>query len=171
MSKISHGSVLALMCLGGALAGCQDGEPAKTAAVVPPFSINELMVMIVDRPGELLWDAEKEDRAPKTAEDWGLLANHAVELAAAATLIRLGGTGPKDMAWVKEPRWQATSQQLVDAALQARQAAEDKNLDTLVAANGAIVEACEACHKEFKPDIPTGGLFMRQRPSSAPAEK
>jgi hypothetical protein len=27
-----------------------------------------------------------------------------------------------------------------------------------VAANGQVVESCEGCHKEFKPDLPTEGI-------------
>jgi hypothetical protein len=167
----------AALCAAAAVAGCerQQTPPAATASsaptakIAPPLSVNEMMVMIVDRPGELLWDSEKEGRGPRTAEDWYLLQNHAVDLAAAATLIRLGGTGPNDAAWAQDPNWQKSSVQLTDAALKARRAAEAKDLGALAAANGEIVDACEACHKQFKPDIPTGGLFMHQRPPSVPA--
>ena len=34
-------------------------------------------------------------------------------------------------------------------------------------ANGDLVEACETCHKQFKPDIPTGELFMHRGPEAA----
>lgn len=175
----ARGVVLPILLVTAALVGCQRAEPAKTvaaaptvvAAVVPPLSINEMMVMIVDRPGELLWDVEKAGQGPKTAEDWYLLESHAVDLAGAATLIRIGGTGPKDAAWVKEPGWQAAAQQLSDAAVKARRAADGKDMDALIAANGEIVAACESCHKQFKPDIPTGGLFMHQRPAGVPARR
>ena len=151
--------------LTAALAACTPST-TKTAAVTAPFSVNELMVMIVDHPGELLWDIEKDGHAPKTPEDWYQLENHSVELASAATLIKLGGTGPKDAGWASNKDWQSDAQRLVTAALAARQAAHNKDLPTLITANGQIVDACEACHKEFKPDIPTGGLFMHQPPVS-----
>lgn len=159
------------------LAACQ--KAATTAEVTPPppappFSINEMMVMIVDQPGELLWDVEKAGHAPKTDEAWYQLENHAVSLASAATLIQLGGTGPADEGWVKQDSWRKHAGDLVTAAKAARTAAHAKDLPALITANGQIVDACEACHKEYKPDIPTGKLFMHQAapPSpSAPAPK
>src|ERR1700733_2822020 len=67
--------------------------PKSVSALTPPFSINEMMVEIVDHPGELLWEIEK-GHTPKTVEDWNELENNAIALAGAATLIHLGGTGP-----------------------------------------------------------------------------
>jgi hypothetical protein len=37
-------------------------------------------------------------------------------------------------------------------------AAKAKNFENLVAANGKIVESCDNCHKQFKPDLPTEGI-------------
>jgi cytochrome c556 len=116
-------------------------------------------VMIVDQPGEHLWDVEK-GHEPKTPEDWYQLENHAVSLASAATVIQLGGTGPNDVIWAAQPEWRAASEHLIAAALKSRQAAKAKDLAALIQANGEIVDACEACHDKYKPDIPTGGLFI-----------
>lgn len=158
-----------------ALAGCQKQAPqpaptegtgataATAAAPTPHFSVNELMVMVVDQPGELLWDVEK-GHEPKSDEDWYQLENHAVSLASAATLIQLGGTGPNDAKWAADPQWRALSEKLASAALVARGAAKAKDLGALVKANGGIVDSCEACHAKFKPELPTGGLLMHRRP-------
>ena len=179
MTKTStRGLMLLILGSGALLAGCQpkaDDQAEKVAALAPaaaaaPFSVNEMMVMIVDRPGELLWDAEKEGRAPKTADDWYDLENHAVELASAGTLIQMGGTGPSDADWAADPAWKSASQQMISAALSARTAARRHDIEALVKANGEIVEACETCHKQFKPDLPTGNLFMRRGPQPAPAK-
>ncbi len=171
MSKTSFTATLTMFAAAAALSACSPAPtPSDTAsappAPTPPFSINEMMVMIVDQPGELLWDVEKAGHAPKTDEDWYNLENHAVSLASAATLIQLGGTGPADAGWVKQDTWRSTAQQLGTAALAARTAAHAKDLAALTTANGQIVAACEGCHKEFKPDIPTGKLFLHQRPGS-----
>ncbi len=168
---------LSLMPLfaGALLAGCSQPSATKVAeapanaavpvaAPTPPFSINETMVMIVDHPGELLWDVEKKGGAPKSDEQWYQLENHAVALAGAATLIQLGGTGASDAAWAASPDWKTSAQALSDAALSARNAAKAKDLPALVKANGQIVTACEGCHTKFKPEIPTGGIFMHRRP-------
>ena len=159
--------------LGGvaALAACSPppeqkaAAPAASEAAGPPapkplFTVNEMMVMIVDHPGELLWDTEKAGHGPKTEEDWYQLGNHAVELASAATLIKMGGTGGRDMEWAKDGRWQTAADHLASAALAARAATGAKDKAALVTANGQIVDACEECHKAFKPEIPTGGLFL-----------
>ncbi len=165
--------ILLTALLGGAaaLAACsppaQKAEaPAATEASAGPpapkplFTVNEMMVMIVDHPGELLWDTEKAGHGPKTEEDWYQLGNHAVELASAATLIKMGGTGGHDMEWAKDSRWQTAADHLATAAIAARAATVAKDKAALVTANGTIVDACEECHKAFKPDIPTGGLFL-----------
>ena len=141
--------------------------PKSVSALTPPFSINEMMVEIVDHPGELLWEIEK-GHTPKTVEDWYELENHAIALAGAATLIQLGGTGPEDAKWASQPEWRRSAQQLATAALTARQAAKGRNLAALIVANGQIVDACESCHNKFKPDIPTGKLFIHHRPGVDP---
>ena len=143
-----------------------DVASAAPTAPKPVLSINEMMVMIVDAPGELLWDVEKEGHAPKTDEDWFQLQDHAVSLAAAATLIQLGGTGSGDNDWASYPEWKTNAQALVTAALGARQAAKDHDLATLTKMNGQIVDACQACHDKFKPDLPSQGIFMHTRPGT-----
>jgi len=149
------------------------GDPpvaAGPSAPKPVFSINELMVMVVDHPGELLWDVEKAGHSPKTDEAWYQLEDHAVEVASASTVIQLGGTGPKDAEWASQPLWRTSAEQLTTAALAARLAAHHHDLTALVKANGHIVDACEACHAKFKPDIPTGGLFLHKRPGVLPQD-
>jgi cytochrome c556 len=155
----------------GAIASCTPKPPAvaskdATPGVKPVFSVNELMVLMVDQPGELLWDVEKKGHAPKSDEDWYQLENQAVAVSAAGNLVQLGGTGPQDAGWAGQPQWQTHAQDLITAGLAARKAAKVHDLTALIAANGQIVDACEACHKDFKPSIPTGGMFMHQRPSA-----
>jgi hypothetical protein len=134
--------------------------PAAPAApaVVPVVSVNALMVTWIDNSAHVLWNAERAGRAPKTDADWLELQEHATQLAAAGTLIQLGGTGQADPGWAKSPLWKTHAQGMADAAVQDLEAAKSKNLDALVNANGKLVEACEGCHKEFKPDLPTEGI-------------
>jgi cytochrome c556 len=112
----------------------------------------------VDHAGHALWDAEQEGKAPKTDADWENIAEHAVQLTAAGTLITLPGTGVNDRAWTQEANWQKWSRAMADAGLAALKASEAKSQEALVAANGQLVESCEGCHKEFKPDIPSEGI-------------
>jgi hypothetical protein len=123
-----------------------------------PVSINASMVAIVDHAGHQLWNVEREGNAPKTRSDWENLAEHATQLAAAGALVRVPGTGVNDMTWVGSPGWQKWSRAMSDAAQAALKATEAENLEALVAANGQLVESCEGCHKEFKPELPSEGI-------------
>lgn len=135
-------------------------EAAKPAQPIqrPPVSINAQMVALVDHAGHALWDVEKEGRAPKTDAAWANVEEHATQLAAAGSLITLGGTGVNDLVWIDSSGWQKWSRALSDAGAAALKAANEKNYEALVAANGQLVEACEGCHKEFKPDLPSEGI-------------
>lgn len=132
-------------------------QSASTAAV-PEVSINAVMVALVDHAAHNLWDVEREGKAPKSDADWANVVEHAVQIAAAGPAITVGGTGANDGVWVRTASWRAHAQRMSDAGVAALKAANSKNLESLVAANGQLVETCEACHKEFKPDLPTEGI-------------
>lgn len=154
------------------LAACgAGGDPAPTTntaapaaasgparGVAPAVSINALMVDWIDHSGHVLWDAERDEHRPTTDADWQELERHATQMAASGTLIALGGTGPSDQIWAGQARWKELSQALANAGVKAGAAIKARNLDALVAANGDLVDSCERCHKEFKPDAPTEGL-------------
>jgi hypothetical protein len=154
------GSALLLYGCGNSVEQPQRVQQASppTPAVPPALSVNAVMVGLVDHAGHVLWDVEKEGRAPKTDANWGELEHHAIQLAAAGPLIALGGTGQADPGWAKSPDWTKYSQELRDAGVTALTAIESKNLEALVKANGQLVEVCERCHKEFKPELPTEGI-------------
>jgi hypothetical protein len=132
--------------------------PASPAppAVTSPVSINASMVSVVDHAGHELWAVERT--APKTKAQWEVLAEHATQLAAAGALIKVPGTGVQDMTWTANPNWQKWAGAMSEAGLAALNATEGENLEALVAANGRLVESCEGCHKEFKPDLPSEGI-------------
>lgn len=129
---------------------------APPAAPSSPVSINAEMVALVDHAGHELWDVEKAD--PKAKIDWANVEHHAIQLAAAGTLVRSAGTGVNDREWVASASWQKWAQAMSDAGTAALKAAQAKNRDALVTANGQLVESCEGCHKEFKPALPSEGI-------------
>jgi len=135
--------------------------PAATSvppAVMSPVSINAEMVSVIDHAGHELWSVEQKGKAPKTDADWENLAEHATQLAAAGALVRVAGTGVNDTMWVASPDWQKWARALSDAGLAALKATEGKNAAALVTANGQLVESCEGCHKQFKPNLPSEGI-------------
>jgi hypothetical protein len=135
----------------------QTAAPQQFPSVPPAVSVNELMVAWIDHSGHELWDVEQEGRAPKTDASWREVERHATQLAAAGTLIALGGTGQADPGWAQLPDWKKYSRELTNAGITAREAARSKNFEALVKANSQLVEVCESCHKEFKPELPTEG--------------
>ena len=147
------------------LVGCDRAAPQTAAPqpVPPAVSINAEMVGLVDHAAHALWDAERDGHAPARDEDWREVEDSAVQLAASASVIALGGTGPADPGWAQLPDWKKFALQLRDGALVARTAAQGRNLDALVKANGQIVDVCEGCHKAFKPQLPTDRIVHRHR--------
>jgi hypothetical protein len=152
------------------LVGCGSGSqpPAQPAQTVqsavtvppsgPPVSINAEMVSIVDHAGHALWDTEREGKAPKTQQDWELVAEHAIQIAAAGTLITLPGTGPNDLTLTQQADWKKWARAMSDVGLAAFKASENKDIKALVAANSQLVETCESCHKQYKPALPSEGI-------------
>lgn len=125
----------------------------------PEVSINAVMVALVDHAAHQLWDVEAEGKAPKTDAAWLNVEEHAVQLIAAGPAITVGGTGPTDATWVKSAAWDAYAQKMSDAGVAAMNAAKSKNLMALRTANGQLLDSCLACHKEFKPEVPTEGIL------------
>lgn len=133
--------------------------PSAPPAVQAPVSINAEMVRVVDHAAHELWNTEKENRQPNTDADWENVVEHATQIASAGALIRLEGTGPNDRTFVQQADWQKYAAELSNAGVAALKAAEAKDQPALVAANGRIVEACETCHKRFKPALPSEGIM------------
>jgi hypothetical protein len=165
--KRVHGLGLFLSVSALFVSGCSAGveqpqavqQASPQAPAVPPVvSVNALMVALVDHASHELWNVEKEGRAPKNDAEWGEIEHHAAQLAGSGTLIALGGTGKADPGWAQLPGWKNDSQRLNDAGLAALSAARAKNFEALVRANGQLVEVCESCHKQFKPELPTEGI-------------
>ena len=155
-------ALLVVSCTAPAPVEQKPAAQAVTAAAVPPLrspvSINAEMVTIVDHAGHQLWEVERPGKAPKTDAAWANLEEHATQLAAAGALVSLAGTGINDIVWTDSAGWQKWSRALSDAGLAALKASQDRNMDALVAANGQLVEACEGCHKQFKPELPSEGI-------------
>ena len=126
--------------------------------VEPAVSINAVMVAQVDHASHVLWDVAREGMAPQTEKDWMELEHHATQLAAAGSWVALGGAGEADPGWVRLPNWKMYAQELTDAAVMALDAAQSQNLDAVLKAGDALVESCERCHTEFKPDLPSEGI-------------
>ncbi len=167
MMRILSPAVLALSAA-ALLGACAPREPETAAATEPaqvavaptiklPVSINATMVALVDHASEPLWvDAYI---APTSEARWREAQYNAYQLAIAGKLIQLEGTGPNDAVWAADPAWRSIADELSAAGMDALSAAKATDAALLDKAGTRIVAACEDCHKKFKPDLPTMGLY------------
>jgi cytochrome c556 len=116
------------------------------------------MVGLVDHAAHHIWDLGREGAAPATEDDWTEVEHHAIQLAAGASWIATGGAGEPDAGWVRQLPWREYATKVNEGAMAALAAARARNLEGVLAAGDQIIEACEGCHAEFKPDLPTEGI-------------
>lgn len=121
--------------------------------------LNHVMVAQVDHASHALWDAAREGGAPESDEDWRELQHHAIQVVSGGTLIVLGGTGQADAGYVQLVGWSDWAQDMTDAGAAALLAIENHDIIALLAAGDLLVESCEGCHREFKPDLPSEGYM------------
>ena len=140
--------VLVAFTLCASVACSNSSDPADSAAA-PGLSINALMTDVVTPTSNTLWSVED----PQTDADWLVFIDAASRMIAAGEQIKRGGTGPNDAARAEDPAWQAFADTLIGAAIDARGAAEAKDLDALLNANDVLYPPCEECHIQFHPGV------------------
>lgn len=130
---------------------------ARAAQIKPVVSINVLMVKFVDQAADAIWTAAVHP--PKRACAWEQVEYRATQLATTGTLLRVGGTGPLDMQWSQEPNWAPFADKMSTLALAAAQAARERNVAAIKTVGDELILNCEACHRAFKPEIPTQNII------------
>jgi len=156
---------LCIALLGASIAiGWSASAAPKTApkgAYLPlNMSINQVMVAVVDDAAHIIWEGGNTDKT-LTKGQWQTIELHTYQLQAAATLISLGGTGKSDADWTASPGFQANVRKLRDMAVTTRHAVDTKDQKALRSAGDALVTVCEGCHKQYKPDAPTEGIYHK----------
>ena len=162
------------------LTGCERAErtaPAPAAAMpvaeTPmqprlPVSLNAVMVTLVNHAADPIWQAAW--RNPESDRDWRNLEHMAYQLEIAGALLVIPGTGPMDDAWAADPAWKAWAGKLEEAGNRAVDAVKARDVSVVALSGDEIVDICEGCHLQFKPDMPTGGLFGELSPTEADFE-
>jgi len=84
------------------------------------------------------------------------------QLQAAATLVSIDGTGPADRGWETSPGFQERARKLSDSAVSVRSAVDAKSRIALRTVGDTLVDVCNDCHTEFKPNVPTKGIFLKR---------
>ena len=123
-----------------------------------PVSVNALMVTMIDHSAHYIWDyAALEDMMLE--EEWLAVEYYSIQLAAAGPLMTLGGTGELDNTWAISPQWLAYSMDMSNAAMKSLNAARLQDKSLLETAGDELLDACLACHRAFKPEVPTEGVI------------
>lgn len=140
-------TVLLLACL--LQVSCQSGSADDTEAPVPSMSVNELMVTVVTPATDTLWGIED----PQTDAEWQVFIDAADVVIRAGQTIKVGGTGPMDNEWAANPAWDAFADRLIGAGVDARTAAEAKDVEAMYTAGEVLYPPCEECHLQFHPGV------------------
>ncbi len=157
VAMLSVATVSALSAIGWSANAAQQGA-AQTPFLPLSISINALMVAMVDDVAHDIWEGGNKGAA-LSGREWQVIDEHALQLQAAATLVSLGGTGQADRGWVTSPGWQDWARKLRESGVAVKRAVDTKNQMALRSAGDALVDVCEGCHKQFKPDVPTEGIL------------
>ena len=137
------------------LSGC--GEVSDQEPFTLPISINEVMASLINHSADPIWVAAW--RNPQTDRDWRELEHLARQLQVGGTLITIPGTGPIDAMWAGRREWREHASALANAAGRAVNAARSRDVELIRRSGDEIVDACEACHIDFKPDLPTMNIY------------
>lgn len=162
-SQRTTGWTLTLLLITAAvLTGCERSEAPtpRSASGEPltlPVSLNAVMVALVNQAADPIWRAAW--RNPQTDRDWRDLERMAYQLEVAGALLVIPGSGPEDANWVSDPQWRKWAGRLEAAGARAVEAVAARDIDHIARAGDEIVDVCEGCHIDFKPDLPTSGMF------------
>lgn len=128
------------------------GAQAPAAPIAdgrPLVTIKELMEKTITPATNTLWNVPEKP----TDEEWAALEEAAITLLVATNVTALGGTGPKDGEWAKQPAWKAFNQTMLSAATMALTAIRARDTAALVGAGDVLYPPCEGCHLQFNPAV------------------
>jgi hypothetical protein len=154
---LQGGALLAAVSL---LTACGGGGESAEARL--PISINEVMASLINHSADPIWIASW--RNPQSDRDWRELEHLSRQLQVGGALLSIPGTGPLDDEWTSNDRWVGYADQLSAAAGRAVNAARAEDLQLITRSGDEIVDICEGCHIDFKPDLPTMNIYGELSP-------
>lgn len=124
-----------------------------------------MMVGPVDEATYALFDVgnavRNNTQLPSTDAEWREVRDNALQMIAMGKILQIPGTGPVDAQWTAAPSWKAWSERLSAVGLEMLQLARERNTVAFIDAGDQLLAACEGCHREFKPEIPTMNTYRR----------
>src|SRR5262245_12276406 len=192
MSNRSRGPSVVLLCLVASTSACVQssaGDPAEASAArqseaAPLMTVNQLMHGILFPLGNTVFYAQADgpaalprDAQPSTATNpltglyggWQAVENSALALAESAELLRIPGRqcSNGEVVNVEDADWIRFVDDYKQKSLAAYEAARTKDQDAIVRASGDLSEACLACHRVYRREIPQGDPTQRCIPGPA----
>jgi len=134
----------------------QQGSDVQSAvdapALTPVATVKQIMQGIVvpaatavfGSVATIVTASGREDRAPRTDEDWQAVGNSAAALVEAGNLLMMGNRAVDRGDWLK------MSQALIDGGLLALKAIDAKDPDALSSAGEPINLSCDNCHQKYQ---------------------
>ena len=125
-------------------------QAPANAAPQPTMPIKQLMETSITEASNTIWNAYDP---PGTDEQWAALEKAARMLIDATKINAVGGTGPMDNEWVKQPAWKPFNDAMLAAGEAALKAVLAKDHAALLAAGDVLYPPCESCHLQFNPSV------------------
>ncbi len=158
--KVLHSRLFLMSAVALGLTNCSENSSEDQVRL--PISLNETMVALVNHAADPIWQADWQQ--PTSAAEWRELERLAYQIQIGGVLLQFPGTGPMDDEWVADPAWSTFAQQMSDAGQRAVNSARAQDVTLIRRAGDELVEACEDCHKAFKPDLPSMDMFGELSP-------
>lgn len=148
--RLILGAVLAASV--ATLAACDSGQPAVSVETRLPVSINEVMVSQINHAADPFWQFAWGE--PESDRDWRELERLAYQVQVGAAMIKVPGTGPMDKVWTDSREWQQHAERLNQDGARAVAAVRSRDMGRVEQAGFQLMDTCEACHRDFRPDLP-----------------
>jgi hypothetical protein len=143
-------AVAAAFVATAALIQASSAQPPAGAAPQPTMPIKQLMETTITEASNAIWNAYDP---PTSDEQWTALEQATLTLIDATKINAVGGTGPMDNEWAKQPAWKPFNDAMLAAGEAALKAVRAKDHTALLAAGDVLYPPCEGCHLQFNPGV------------------
>ena len=117
---------------------------AQAPTFQPVGTVSQVMISITYPTSDAIFYVERSP--PKTEKEWNDLQGQALMLAESGNLLMMGRRARDQGDWIKE------AQEMVEVGAAAYKAALAKDLPAIVALNQRLLDACMACHRQYRPN-------------------
>lgn len=137
-------------------AGCaRHRQPPDLPPYKPVTTVLELMESVIAHAAETYWNAVQvtvdetgeHERYPESDEEWEAVWAAALTIAESGNLLMMTPRAVDEGAWMQFAR------SLVEAGVEAAEAAEAKNVERVFAAGERVYNVCTACHTRYATEL------------------